>query len=307
MLSSTKHNISDALRGLRGGIAIAAVMISLALMLQVSTWVCVTFTEFRWTRIATSEASGAPVIVNEPVQENPFGWPQEQAELKHESKPSRRTGTTPGSLADDAGVDPNVIASRFDVWFKVMHELGFFLGLAGTILLCVELFLAVCVASVSDAPGIGRVSQAQVLSMVLLAAAFPWFLVAPDGPFPGAFTRYAVLSSDSQSYLAGAPEAMSSGMYYARYVLIPLAMFIALARITWNFTIGSMTTIIAGPTQFELAIEEEASGRKAGSVFQSGRASNAMRAAVGSSLHLAPEEPAVTSPSGDPPPPRRII
>lgn len=305
MLSHHNSHISDALKGLRGGVVIATFFLALAILLQISTWTAVTFTDLRWIRLSPEHGT-TPVIINMPTDENPFGWPKEAS--VDDGSGAKLVRSHPPSLASDAGRDPNVVASRYDVWFGLLHELGFFLGLCGTLLLCVELFLAVCIAAVSDAPGIGRLAHAQFLSMVLLALAFPWFLVAPDAPYPGVFTRYATLAHESQAYLSQASQAISGGMYYLRYVLVPVTVFAALTRVIWNFYVGTITTIMHGPSEFELAIEAEAGSRRAGSVHVSGRAATAFRSAVGSSLQLTQDGSTFTGPiDATSEQPRRVI
>ncbi len=278
---------SPALRHIRLSVTVCAWIVGLALFVQVLTWALVNYTDLRVANIQPTATEYQPTVVKKTRQ--PRG------EIRSLTGVEPKPVEEPEIPKNEPAPEVNQSASRFNIWFRLQHQLALVAGIAGCLALCVQLAVGTVVSAGAQVFGIRRVVSAQAWSMALLALCLPWQRLASEFPFGGIFTTYDVMAAASDAYGAGAADAMPGLLFYGRFFLLPVATLCATTLVGLRFASGIETGIVSsGPTAEELAIEAEASNRKAGSLMGAGR--------IGGALESTLKKPA-TSPVVNPPDP----
>lgn len=272
-------HVSPALRHIRLSVTVCAWVLGLALFLQVLTWALVNYTDIRTVRIEPVQKEYQPTVVRKaPPRQRPGVRSLTGVEPKmpeeHAPAPAQAAAETPAA-------DVNRGASRFDIWLRAQHQLALAAGVAGCLALVAQLAVGTVVAAGASIYGLRRVVSAQAWSLVLLGLCLPWNHLAAEFPFGGVFTTYDAMTAASDAHAQGLPGAMPGMLFYGRFFLLPAAAGAATALIGLRFACGVETGIVAsGPTPEELAIEAEASNRKAGSLLGAGRIGGALEATL---------------------------
>ncbi len=279
---------SPALRHVRLSVTVCAWIVGLSLFVQIFTWALVNYTDLRVTKIQPTAAEYHPTVVKKTK-------PQ-RGEVHSLTGVEPRPAVEPEVVKNAPPPEVNESASRFNVWFRVQHQLALVVGIAGCLALCVQLAVGTVVASGASVYGIRGIVSAQAWSMALLALCLPWQRLAAEFPFGGVFTTYDVMTGASDAFTAGGPEALPSLLFYGKFFLLPVAALAATTIIGLRFAAGIETGIVSnGPTAEELAIEAEASNRKAGSLVGAGR--------IGGALENTLKKSAAVEPVKNPPDP----
>jgi hypothetical protein len=288
-------------------------VVGVALIIQMLTWAFANFTSLRYEQLSGSEVAESAVVVT-PKSDRPTVKPRTlslRSKLNGDTDAAQPesgepTVEQPPNETADAGpvhaADVNRATSRYDTWFRVQHQVALAAGIAGVVALSVQLLLGIVLASNGSIAGIRKIVSAQAWSMVLVALCVPWQRIAPEMTFTGLFSTYSDMTTSSEWYLAGDPLAAPGILFYGRFLLLPAAALGVTILIGLRFAAGADTGIVpAGPTPEELAIEAEASNRKAGSLVPgSGRVGGALLSTMGSSATTA-SPPAAPKPA----PPQR--
>lgn len=282
---------SPALRHIRLSVTVSAWIVGLSLFLQVFTWAMVNYTDLRVSKIEPVQVDDHPTVVKKTR-------PQ-RGEIRSltgaENKPDPALSVDPNT---EPAPEVNQSSSRFDVWFRVQDQLALAAGIAGVLALCVQLAVGTVVAAGASIYGMRRVVSAQAWSMALLALCLPWERLINEFPFGGVFTGYDTMTMASDAYTAGGPDALPGLIFYGKFFLLPAAALAATALIGLRFSSGVETGIVAsGPTPEELAIEAEASNRKAGSLMGAGRIGGALENTLKKAVEPArnPPDPFLTT------------
>lgn len=270
---------SPALRHIRLSVTVSAWLVGLALFVQVFTWALVNYTDLRIATIVPAHIDDHPTVVKKTRPQRGEIRSLTGVEPRAESE-----STVPAN--PEPPLEVNQSPSRFDVWFRVQDQLALAIGIAGCLALCVQLAVGTIVAAGASIYGMRRVVSAQAWSMALLALCLPWERLISEFPFGGVFTGYDRMTAASEAFAAGATNALPGLIFYGKFLLLPAAALAATALIGLRFSSGIETGIVsAGPTPEELAIDAEASNRKAGSLLGAGR----IGGALDSTLKKAPE------------------
>jgi len=303
-------HVSPALRHVRLSVTVCAWIVGLALFVQVFTWAMVNYTDMRVVRIEPARKDYQPTVVRKstPRRSNVHSL------TGYEPRTDEETAATDTPVLEAVPpIDLNQTVSRYDVWFRVQHQIALVLGIAGCLALVMQLAVGTVVAAGASIFGMRRVVSAQAWSMALLALCLPWDRLAAEFPFGGVFCTYAAMTASSDTYTAGGPGAMPGLLFYGRFFLLPVAAIAATTLIGLRFSSGIETGIVAsGPTPEELAIEAEASNRKAGSLMGAGRIGGALENTLKTSAvaALKPDPFVAAAPrtaAFDDPPSRRPI
>jgi len=265
---------SPALRHIRLSVTVSAWIVGLALFVQILTWAMVNYTDLRIATIEPTPVNDRPTVVK---KARPH-----RGEIRSLTGVEPRVETEP-TVPANPGLPPEVnrSPSRFDVWFRVQDQLALAAGIAGCLALCVQLAVGTIVAAGASVYGMRRVVSAQAWSMALLALCLPWERLVSEFPFGGVFTAYDRMTATSDAFAAGGPSALPGLIFYGKFLLLPAAALAATALIGLRFSSGVETGIVAsGPTPEELAIEAEASNRKAGSLLGAGRIGGALESTL---------------------------
>ncbi len=286
-----QQHTSDALRSLRFGATVACWLIGLAFITQTITWAFTNYTEIRYRELTPSESVQKPTIVSglekdrqrhrqntirrEAVEAAPeTAAPESNPASEPEAFVHGATMASPVSFSPE---DINRVYGPYDVWMSRVHQGAVVAGLAGLAVLLVQMTLAVVVGAMTGAAGIASIIRSHTWAMILCALAVPWGLFVSGSPYPGILTGYYTMISASETFMAGAADALSPGAFYGHFLLLPLAGAAALAIIAGHFRTGVNREILEGPSEFELAIEAEARNRAATSQMNSGRSGVALR------------------------------
>lgn len=303
-------HVSPALRHIRLSVTVNAWIVGLSLFVQVLTWALVNYTDMRVARIEPAAKEYQPTVVRKTPAKRPEVRSLTGYEPPHEPPPAE---AAPVAANDQPPPDANRATSRYDVWFRVQHQVALVTGVAGCLALVVNLAIGTVVAAGASIYGVRRVVSAQAWSMALLALCLPWDRLAAEFPFGGVFTVYQMMTGASDAYALGSPSAMPGLLFYGRFFLLPAAAIAATTLIGLRFASGIETGIVAtGPTPEELAIDAEASNRKAGSLMGAGRIGGALESTLKSAAAAAmkPDPFVVAAPrtvAMDDPPSRRPI
>ncbi len=176
-------------------------------------------------------------------------------------------------------IDLNRILSAANSWMRTIHQVAIIAGIIGLAFLVIQTTLGFLVAANAYAhTGLARLASAQVWSITLVALAIPWHLIVAGPGYHGLFLSYEMLidtlppdaTSLDQNYV-------QSAYFYLQCIIFPgLGILIAsTAMHSFNLGIKGLLPDV-GPSDFEIAIDKEASGREAGSISSTGRTSGAL-------------------------------
>lgn len=305
-------HVSPALRHIRLSVTVSGWIVGLSLFVQVLTWALVNYTDMRLVRVEPAAKEYEPTV----VRKTPPKRPEVRSLTGYEPRAAEEEpveAAAPIRANIEPAPDANRATSRYDVWFRVQHQVALVTGVAGCLALVVNLAVGTVVAAGASIYGMRRVVSAQAWSMALLALCLPWERLAAEFPFGGVFTAYQTMTGASDAYALGSPSAMPGLLFYGRFFLLPAAAIAATTLIGLRFASGIETGIVAtGPTPEELAIDAEASNRKAGSLMGAGRIGGALESTLKSAAAAAmkPDPFVVAAPRTvvmDDPPSRRPI
>lgn len=293
---------SETLRYLRFGITVAAWLTGLALLVQVTTWTLVNYTDMRQSELKANTVALVPIVVTH--------GPRRAA-----ANPVVGTLGSVTLAGEDAGQvqseppDLNLVMTGHDVRFRILHNLARGAGLIGIIILVVQLSMAVSVGAGSGMVGVGRIVVAQTWAVVLLSLALPWQRFLTDFPFQGLFTDYSSMVRASEQAMQGLEPFWESAAFHGRYLLMPGAGMLAVMFIGLGYRGALEGKLLERPRRvpfLDPKLEAEASQRAAGSLVGFGRAGGALQVLTQAQATVAPETPATigtASAASDPPSP----
>lgn len=270
MLSNPNEHTSEALRQIGHSTVLMCWIAGISILLQVLVWSFVNFTDLRYTQIETTAGLTNPEIV--------YNQPQ------YTQKQNASTGNT---NEQKPPVDANRVYSKYDYWFSNVHKLALLSGLLSIIILTINTCIGVVVASAGQVNGVSKVVAAQTWSMILLLLVFPWSIfgnLLKDLPFNGILLTYSKMCLESSIFQNSDAAFSASFIYYIQNLVLPLACIIAIMLINIWFKSGIKGGIISrGPSAFEIAIDREATGQTATSLFSTGRTRGALNSTISQS------------------------
>lgn len=194
---------------------------------------------------------------------------------------SRVEGVRPTSGLKIKRIDVNLVTTGVDTQLQILHQIATALAYIGFGLLLIEAGLGVVIASGLRVEGVGRIVSAQLWSVLVLALAMPWDHFISGIAVSGVLPSYSAMIALAEPYQRHDPGAISAVLFYGRFLAMPAATIGIVVIIGGKFWTGSSSAITSDrPTASEVAVEQEASGRRAGSVMYGGRASGALRFAI---------------------------
>ncbi|MBL1216169.1 MAG: hypothetical protein D8M59_01590 [Planctomycetes bacterium] len=288
------EHVSEALRHLRSGVTLCCWLIGLSFIVQMSTWVLISTTDLRHSTLRLSDSEMPAVVVDAPGRRN--NEPvvkQGTASAAHapvQPMQGDQSSTPEQGMTAGSQPDPNVILSRFDRWFAYVHQLAFVVGACAVVVLFVQATVSIGIGAASHLAGVGRLVSCQSWSIILVALSIPWGSFVADMAYPGMFSSYADMISDTERLAAtadGAPASLQTIMHFGRFLLLP-AVGIGVAWIaTCAFHSGAAGGITKRKrSQLDLILEEEQDPdhKPAGAssnLVSGGRASGAFKQHVG--------------------------
>ncbi len=275
---------SNALRRMRFSITLSCIFITAAFLIHILIWGFASFTDIRFVRSDAGIPQRNPAVIvrgqdladasGSALQMKPKPVPDQSAnhELSSSSLPD-----TPGTQLLDAHLE----FSSADSLLRIIYQLSTALAWIGVVLLLVETSLAVVVAGGINAPGISYVVQSQLWACLLLTLVIPWDYFMSSFPIPSFLSDYSSMTLLAEPFRVHDPQSISPLIFFSRFLLMPVVVLVVAGWIAWLYHKGTAAVIEkSGPTDFEIAIEEETTGRKAGSVIYGGRARGALQLAV---------------------------
>ena len=282
----------EAIRTLRKGVVMGSTLIALAIAVQLLTWSFSSFTSIRYARIEERVDTHEPVVVVS--QGRPLGSRSESgSESNVDASSDPGTTTSPPSTqtqsTETAPADVNRISAPANTVLQTAHQLALFLGVFGLLMLVPQVWAGLVILAGATGGRMQRATAALQWTIVLTVMCIPWRDWFIDLPVGGMLTSFSTMSVQAEAYSASAAGAPAAAVFYAQFLVLPVAGFFAAVIVAFSFHQGVDGAVLqADLVRQEMQIDKEASNREAGSVVYGGRASGAFRAA----LDHEDEEPA---------------
>ena len=265
----TTHSasVSVALGRLKRGVLLCCWAVGLALMAQVAIWSLVTFTDVRWQQALPADGeAGRPMIV------------ESDADAE---------APAPGSVfAQDPIVEPRpeelgppIVPSRYDSMFRTGSSLLSGFGTIAVLALVPFIGLGVVLATSSATTGVEQAVSAFGWSIVVALLVMPVAQVLGLPWRDGALWSYDALTAhvDMLDNVVEKDKVQASIMFYARYLLLPLASVVGILLVGTRFSAGVEVGLeVAENLRLDPQLEQEAGNVQPGSLH-GGRTAAAMR------------------------------
>ncbi len=298
--------IGAALAHLRKAILLCSLLVGASLMIQTVIWSLASFTDLRWSEPDPEEAVPLIVVSDGAVTQDVDAMDPAQAiraaATTSSNESSSASNPTPPAREDDA---PARVASNMNATMAFAFRCALGLGSVGIIALMPCLMLAVLIAASGSMRGCEKTVSAFTLAIIVA------MLVLPLGhhlsmPWNyGALGNYDYMTGQVDAYRDGPAQAMGPIMFYARFLVMPVACLIGLALVYLRFSASVELTILAGDEFLvDPEIESEASSVQVG---KSGtRTSHALDQAV-TAQEQQPIQAPITSELSTTVAPKRLI
>ncbi len=256
---AARPHISPALQQLRGWVTIAACVVILAALCQVTAYAIVRNTDVRATHL---EGSPNDTVVD-PDRRTDTPGRKSLSITPSSPPPAAPAFTTPGSAAVAASsapgsVDANRIRSTTDANLEVACAFTSAVGLIASSVLCVCSLLGIVVAGGGNVPGIAYTVRAGVWSIVILGMALPWSGFAGPTLIPGVFAGYGTL--------VAAAEGRTGAAVFTSFVIMPVVLVALSGCCLFWFRRG----VEAGIILTSLSEVDEALEREMGAIRERG-------------------------------------
>jgi len=279
----SKPHISPALASLRGWVSFAAATVALCACIKLVIFGFVHYTDVRYTNLEPGEAAASMAVVGQQKDHSPSVRRIENGRVIMDAAPV---------------VDANRVLSRGNTNMKHASAFACGSGILAAMLLAFVSTLGCAVAAGGGVPGVGRVVNACVWSVILLLFCLPWPEFSSSVPIPGAFSSYAaVVAASTEATAKGGGAAL-----HASYVLVPMFVFACAVGVAWSFRRGvEAGIIVTSVSEFDRAIDQElAALQDRGIAPRQGKAIGALYRVMGENVDSSgpaePREPGPTEP-----------
>lgn len=290
--------VGASLGRVRRAIFICTIALAFGLVTQLAVWSMLTFTELRWTH-DTAGADETPLIVRSDVIDTATEDVPEPDDPAAAIRAVASTDTgekvvTPEQVEAQAEKAQPRTLSQNDKTMGYAVHCAKGVGTAGMIAMLPLLMLAVLVGTSAAARGaeglVGAFNLGIVLAMLVLpmggALSLPWQ--------DGALTGYESMAGEVQGYLETPATVYGPFVFYARYLLLPLACLAGVTLMYLRLSASVEQAILQGDAlRVDPDIEAEASSIRVGT--QGNRTANALN-------KLAAQEQARNQPHAAPAP-----
>jgi len=264
MASRQNIVVGAALAHLRKTILLCSLLVGASLLVQTVIWSLASFTDLRWTTPETEEV--IPLIVQSDGAVQQSVDPKDPAQA---IRAAATTGSNDSSASDlTTGTDddaPQRVASDLDASMGFVFRCARGLGSVGIIALMPSLMLGVLVAASGAMRGCEKTVAAFTMAIVVAMLILPLGHVLSMPWSYGALSSYEYMTGEVDAYLDGPARAMGPIVFYARFLVMPVASLIGLALVYLRFSASVELTILAGDEfRVDSAIEDEASGVQVG-------------------------------------------
>ena len=267
-MEPNKH-VSPAISHLRFQVAVMAMVVVLALLVQLLVFGFVHFTNARWQAVEQPGQTQSLSVVSTSAQAPNVEVPETNADPKNQS--IQRKSTT----LEEIEAQKNAL--QLSKWHFVMGQfssLAVTAGVVAAITLGLLTVLGVVVGGGAAVPGIEKAVTACTWALVLGLLSLPWHDAFSSMPFGGVFGGYERMIAASDAVLL---EQKSSLALYATHLLMPLAAIGVALIVAARFWAGvSRGVIVTSVSQLDQAVNREIS-----EIQSRGVASNLAPRAVG--------------------------
>lgn len=261
-------SVSAALGRLKRGVLLCCWAVGLALMAQIIIWALVTFTEVRWqqaTPESAPEETRALIVQNETEDEAPAPGSVFAADPITEPRP------------EPAG--PPIVPSRYDSVFRTGSSLLSGFGTIAVLALVPFIGLGVILATSTATRGVEQAVSAFGWSIVVALLVMPVAQVLGLPWQDGALWSYDALTAQVEllDRVVESDKAQAAVMFYARYLLLPIASIVGVLLVGTRFSSGVEAGLeITENLRLDPELEQEAGNVRPGSLHGS-RTAAAMR------------------------------
>jgi hypothetical protein len=285
-------SVSVALTRLNASVGLCAWIIGIAMTVQLVIWGLASFTEMRWSEIGVTPVE-VPLVVS-------------AAAAQETAVRSALDDPPPAVKSNQPAVDPNRVPSRFERLFAAGAALAHGIGTMSALVLVPLIGLGVLLAVASATNGVD-----------MTVSAFGWALVVGLMVLPigesigmpwegGGLWSYESLVDDlDRNRRAGGVAIFGRDlMFFARYLLLPVACSAGITLVATRFATGvAAGAVRKEDLRLDAALEGEAGNVKI-TTLHGGRAANAMPQSVaelGPKVHTPPppeSRPELPAPAG---------
>lgn len=297
-MEPNKH-VSPAISHLRFQVSVMAMVVVLALLVQLLVFGFVHFTDARWQAVEEPAQRQSLSVVSTSTQNATVKVAETDPDPKSQS--IQRKSTT----LEEIEAQKN--AKQLSKWHFVMGQfssLAVTAGVVASITLGLLTVLGVVVAGGAAVPGIEKAVTACTWALVLGLLSLPWHDAFSSMPFGGVFGGYERMIAASN---AVSLDQKSSLALYSTHLLMPLVAIGVALIVAARFWAGvSRGVIVTSVSQLDQAVNREISEIQSRGVASNlaPRAVGIMNEAAGASLEApvarpnVPPRPAPEGPSG---------
>ena len=266
-MPSRQHIVIGAALGhLRKAILLCSLMVGASLIVQTVIWSIASFTDIRWADAEDEEAP--PLIVQSDAVADQQIDPKDPAQAIRAAAATHANETTsPNPDAHSKEPEPASVrvASGMDGTMGFVFRSTRGLGSVGIIALIPCLMLGVLVATSASMRGCEKTVAAFTLAIVVAMLVLPLGHVLSMPWDYGALSNYEYMTGQVDAYREGPAQAMGPFVFYARFLVMPIASLIGLALVYLRFSASVELMILAGDEFLvDATIEDEASSVQVG-------------------------------------------
>lgn len=284
MLTAKVKTIGAALARLRRGVLLCTWAVGLALAAQILIWSLVTFTDLRWDEMESEET--APMVVQSDVI-TPAQAHLDPAQAIRAVARTDQLETTQAVQIVPENEETSWVLNDVDGYMGYLFRCARGLGTASMLMMLPFLLLGTVIATTTAINGCEKTLSAFMLSLVVAILVLPLGDVLSLPWRDGALTSYEYMTVQVDEYQNSPAQIMGPFVFYARFLLLPVASVIGTFLVCLRFNAGvELTVTTTDEHHVDPDIEKEATKIKMPGSLGS-RADHAMNQMVSQSSSSA--------------------
>lgn len=240
MLTAKVKTIGAALARLRKGVMLCTWAVGLALAAQILIWSLVTFTDIRWDEMESEEMAlmvvQSDVITPAQVHLDPAQAIRAVARTDH-------LDITQAAQSVPENEETSWVLNDVDGYMGYSFRCARGLGTASMLMMLPFLLLGTVIATTTAINGCEKTLSAFMLSLVVAILVLPLGDVLSLPWRDGALTSYEYMTVQVDEYQNSPAQIMGPFVFYARFLLLPVASVIGTFLVCLRFNAGVELTI----------------------------------------------------------------
>ena len=273
MLTSKAKTIGAALARLRKAVMLCSWAIGLCLSTQVLIWSLVTFTDLRWDEV---ESQGEVPMIVQSDMVTPTQTHLDPAQAIRAVAGTDQMLKKPPVESIPVNEETTRVLNETNGYMEYAFRCAQGVGTAAMSMMLPFLLLGTVIATTSVIHGCEKTLSAFILSMVVAMLVLPLGDTLSLPWNDGALTSYEHMTWQVDEYQNSPAQVLGPFIFFARYLLLPVASVIGIFLVCLRFTAGvELMVTTTSEHHVDPDIENEASGVKVSDASGS-RAARAM-------------------------------